>query len=38
MTMISDGVKETDEEGQIQVLDICELLWQCQDHNADRTD
>ena len=37
-TMISDGVKETDEEGQIQVLDICELLWQCQDQTADHAD
>ena len=31
MTMISDGVKEIDEEGKIPVLDICELLWQCQE-------
>lgn len=31
MTMISDGVKEADPEGNIQVLDVCELLWQCQD-------
>lgn len=30
MTMISDGVKETDEEGKLQVLDICELLWNSQ--------
>jgi hypothetical protein len=28
--MISDGVKENDEEGKLQVLDICELLWNSQ--------
>ena len=31
MTMITDGVKEVDQEGKIPVLDICELLWQCQE-------
>lgn len=30
MTMISDGVKEIYEDGEVPVLDICEFLWNCQ--------